>query len=373
MRPALKPGLRRVWRDDHTVQIGTDPDCATLLTGIDHALAHIIESLTGTRTADAVITYGATMGVPAHRTRRLLELLRECGVLDDGDRSEAALRGLRPTERERLRPDLLAASISSGRLDGGTDTLTRRRRAHIAVHGAGRVGASIASLLAAAGIGQVTVLDPYPVEPADLAPAGHDADHLGMSRAAAAMQRIRQIAPRSRRSRDDWLDIARGSARPDLVVLAPDDAVDRSLGAQLVRDGVAHLVAGVHEIRGVVGPLVIPGVTSCLRCLDLHRGSRDPDWPTMMQAMRTSNLPTRAVDVVLASTVAGIAALHVLAFLDERLPPSVDGTIELLLPFGVARRRTRAAHPGCGCQWSHLVGTESATEPVADAHNLVPS
>lgn len=359
MRPALKPGLRRVWRDEHTLQLGVDPDCATILTGIDRALAEIIESLAGTRTTDAVVAYARSHGVPAARTRRMLAMLRDCGVLDDGDEAAEALRGLRPIERERLRPDLAAASIGSGRTDGGSDTVLRRRRAYVAIQGAGRVGASIATLLAAAGIGTVTVFDRQLVEPADLAPAGHGSDHLGMSRAAATMQRLRADAPRQRRGRtDDWLEIARGSKRPDLVVLAPDEEADRGLSATLVRDGVAHLVARVREIRGIVGPLVIPGTTSCLRCHELHRLTRDPGWRAIVSAVESEPLSVRAVDVVLASTVAGIAALHVLAFLDDRQPPSIDGTIELTLPFGHARRRSWTAHPACGCQWNHLAGAE---------------
>lgn len=360
MRPALKPGLRRVWRDEQTLQIGVDPDCAIILTAIDRALAEIIESLAGTRTTEAVVTYARAHGVPAARTRRMLTMLRDCGVLDDGDESANALRGLRPIERQRLQPDLAAASISSARPGGGGASLLRRSRAYIAVHGAGRVGSCVATLLAAAGIGTVTVSDQRLVEPADLAPAGHGPDHVGMTRAAATMHRLRTDAPRQPRGRsDDWLDIARGSKRPDLVVLAPDEEVDRGLSAALVRDGVTHLVARVREIRGIVGPLVIPGTTSCLRCHELHRLARDPGWRAVAAAVESEPMPVRAVDVVLASTVAGIAALHVLAFLDDRQPPSLDGTIELTLPFGNARRRSWAAHPGCGCQWGHLAGTES--------------
>lgn len=388
MRPALKPGLRRVWRDEQTLQIGVDPDCATILTGIDRALAEIIESLAGNRTTEAVVTYARTHGVPAARTRRMLTMLVDCGVLEDGAETAGALRGLRPVERERLRPDLAAASISAsstgaefvgvgsigpGRTGGGGASLLRRRRACVAVHGAGRVGSGVATLLAAAGIGTVTVFDRRLVEPADLAPGGHGPDHLGMSRAAATMQRLRTDVPGQRRGRtDDWLEIARGSKRPDLVVLAPDEEVDRGLSAALVRDGVAHLVARVREVRGVVGPLVIPGTTACLRCQELHRLGRDPGWRAVVDAVETDPMPVRAVDVVLASTVAGVAALHVLAFLDDRPPPSLDGTIELTLPFGHARRRSWTAHPGCGCQWSHLAGSEPTLDDPEEPRSEVP-
>ena len=51
----------------------------------------------------------------------------------------------------------------------------------------------------------------------------------------------------------------------------------------MVRDlhaaGVPHLPVRVRDGTGLVGPLVIPGVTSCLGCADLHRSDRDAAWP----------------------------------------------------------------------------------------------
>ena len=38
---------------------------------------------------------------------------------------------------------------------------------------------------------------------------------------------------------------------------------------------IPHLPVRVRDGAGLVGPLVMPGVTSCLRCADLHRSDRD--------------------------------------------------------------------------------------------------
>jgi nicotinamidase-related amidase len=42
----------------------------------------------------------------------------------------------------------------------------------------------------------------------------------------------------------------------------------------------------VRDGTGLVGPLVIPGVTSCLRCADLHRSDRDAAWPALAAQLR---------------------------------------------------------------------------------------
>jgi hypothetical protein len=57
-------------------------------------------------------------------------------------------------------------------------------------------------------------------------------------------------------------------------------------------------------------------------------------------------------DIALASAAASIVALHILAWLDRGIdpaPPSIAGTLELSLADLRLRRRSVAAHPGCGC------------------------
>jgi hypothetical protein len=100
-----------------------------------------------------------------------------------------------------------------------------------------------------------------------------------------------------------------------------------------------------------VGPFVLPGRSSCLRCADLHRSDRDPGWPAV--AAQLGAVPARtACDVALATLVAAQAALQVLCLIDGGpLPPTVGGTLETRLPAGVTRRRGWAVHPACGCSW----------------------
>jgi hypothetical protein len=106
------------------------------------------------------------------------------------------------------------------------------------------------------------------------------------------------------------------------------------------------------ELSGIVGPFVIPGNTCCLRCLDLHRSDRDPAWARVVAQAQHRHAEVAACDVTLATQVAALAAQQVLAHLDGFSPASVDGTIEIALPYGLARRRSWRPHPACGCTWS---------------------
>ncbi|RIQ26072.1 hypothetical protein DY240_10950, partial [Jiangella rhizosphaerae] len=141
-------------------------------------------------------------------------------------------------------------------------------------------------------------------------------------------------------------------AEPSLAVLAPVGATGREEAADLVRHGIPHLFAQVVEVTGVVGPLVLPGRSSCLRCHDLHRTTRDPHWPLVLDQALRRPPPEPACDGALAAVVAGLAATQVLAHLDGFVPAAVDGTIEVTLPAALPRRRSWTRHPRCGCGWA---------------------
>jgi bacteriocin biosynthesis cyclodehydratase domain-containing protein len=105
------------------------------------------------------------------------------------------------------------------------------------------------------------------------------------------------------------------------------------------------------EAIGVVGPLVRPGGTACLRCLDLARAERDPAWPLVLAQVTGRDPDPSGCDPILEATVAAQAAAVAVAVAD-RAPlalAAVNGTLELVLPAWQWRRRSWRPHPGCAC------------------------
>ncbi|MQA86860.1 MAG: thiamine biosynthesis protein ThiF [Streptosporangiales bacterium] len=349
MRPVLKPALRCLWRDASTLQLGVDPRRAVMLTGLGGDTVKVLDILDGTRDSTAVIAAARARGVPEATARHLLDLLSRAGVLDDATTGARPPKSLDSEELERLRPDLASICLDCADTKAGMQILARRRSAYVRVYGAGRVGASLASLLAAAGVGRVQVNDPGWVRGADLAPAGYTEADVGERREEAAPGVLRRTAPRTATSPGDRV--------PDLAVLAPPGPADPALTGNLVRDGIAHLFVGVRETVGVVGPLVLPGRSSCLRCQELHRRDRDPAWPRILAQLCSPHRAVEACDIVLATAVAAHGALQALTYLEDRsgTPPTVDGTLEMALPDWRWRRRSWPRHPGCGCGWDNTV------------------
>jgi bacteriocin biosynthesis cyclodehydratase domain-containing protein len=353
VRPIFKTALRRLWRDHTTLQLGVRPERALLLRGVGDRAARLIAAIDGTRDHDALRRTAAELGLHQGFADRLLALLVEARVVDDAAVNPAALTRLSLAERDRLAPDLSSIALLSPRADGGLATLDLRRQARVAVVGAGRVGVTAAGLLAAAGIGHVDINDDGTCAASDCAPGGMSIGSVGASRVnagRAAIQRASASTQVRPLERDE---------RPTLVVLAPrSGSVEPLVGDHLLRGGTPHLLVGVRETTAVIGPLVVPGESACLRCLDLRRADRDPAWP-LIAAQLASEPPTApapACDVALASLAASVATLQALAWVDAAgappLPATFDGTLEVTLPDWRLRRRPWSAHPSCGCHWS---------------------
>jgi bacteriocin biosynthesis cyclodehydratase domain-containing protein len=273
----------------------------------------------------------------------VLALLAEAGVLDD---YPFGLHAALPERvRDRLAPELATAALAYADTDGGARVLARRQGAFVRVHGAGRTGACVASFLAASGVGHVACTDPEPAEPADLAPAGLIEADLGQPRQDGAARAVER-ASAATRTRDE-------GAVPDLVVLTRPVLPDLTDG--LIRDRVPHLAVWAGEAVGVVGPLVRPGRSACLRCVDLRKADADPQWPRILaQATFAPRVRPQACDTVLAAMTAALACAQALALIDRAdrpgpAPATVGGTLEVVLPDWQWRRRTWPPHPACVC------------------------
>ncbi|MFF2301163.1 TOMM precursor leader peptide-binding protein [Streptomyces sp. NPDC058128] len=356
MHPMVKPALRRAWRSLRSVQFGVTPAHAVVLDPVDGATGTLLGLLDGTRGTELLRAEARTLGLPSGRLDALVGRLESAGLLADaatgrpGRAGPAA--GAVDSALDPLRADLASLSVVHPGPDRAVRTLAARRAARVQVRGAGRVGAMVAALLAAAGTGSVEVVDSGRVEAWETAPGGLPAEAVGERRATAA----RRLVNRWRRPRVPGRPgEGSGGVGLSLVVVTPRDGlgayVPDPLPAQRwVTTGTPHLYAGVLEATGVVGPLVLPGGTACARCLQEERTDRESDWPRLLAQWRSgARHPLPACDLGLATAVAGLAAAHALAFLDGDLPASTGSRWEASLPLLEWREERLRPHPACPC------------------------
>ncbi|MGW5638232.1 TOMM precursor leader peptide-binding protein [Streptomyces sp. NPDC003832] len=384
MHPMVKPALRRGWRDLNTVQFGMTPAHAMTLGPMDTATGSFLDLLNGTRGVDLLRTEGRRMRLPDEHVDALVARLARAGLLDDargGGAPGAELRRRKET-LDRLRPDLASLSLTTSEPGDAVHRLAARGSLRVQVRGAGRVGAVLAALLAGAGVGEVDVCDGGRVEPWDVAPGGLPAEAVGERRDEAARRAVRRAAPAGPARRGPKAPPADADPGRSLVILAPRDDVSvhapvPSAAEPLIASGTPHLYAGVVEGTGVVGPLVLPGETSCAGCLEEGRADRDPVWPRLVAQWRSGGgraRPVPACDLALATTVAGLAAAHALTFLDGRTPSSAGVRWEVSLPGLTWHARPVWAHPGCPCGAagkSARKGKEGHTPTDGEAHETM--
>ncbi|MCX5393061.1 TOMM precursor leader peptide-binding protein [Streptomyces sp. NBC_00094] len=361
MHPMVKPALRRAWRSLQRVQFGVTPAHAVVMSPVAPGTGALLALLDGTRGTELLRAEARALGLPDGHLEAFLGRLAAAGLLADaatgrpGRTGPAA--GAVDTALDPQRADLASLSVVHREPDRALRTLAARRALRVQVRGAGRVGATVAALLSAAGVGTVEVLDSGRVEPWETAPGGLPAEAVGERRATAARRLVGRWARGSTRAgrMDGTTGDGRGEPGLSLVVVTPRDGLGAYVPDPLpaepwISTGTPHLYAGVLEATGTVGPLVLPGGTACARCLQEESTDRDPVRPRLLAQWRSgAPHPLPACDLALATAVAGLAAAHALTFLDGDLPASTGARWEVSLPLLEWRSERLRPHPGCPC------------------------
>jgi bacteriocin biosynthesis cyclodehydratase domain-containing protein len=366
-RPTLLPAVRRLWRDPHRLQIGTDPGRAVILELADPGLARLLDLLDGSYTESALLRAAPRAGIPRAEAAAILATLSAAGFVVDA--ASLNLSRLPESTRRRLDGETAALALRTSNLittatsptsaPSGVPTqaataMHRRLDANVLVTGASRLAVPIACILASSGVGHV---DPSLVgitRLTDAAPGGLLPGDAHRPRVTAAAEALRRVAPEV-----ELAPLHRSQASFAVLVgfTAPAGLTALSYGTRRL----PHLAVSVRDGTVVVGPLVRPGTSPCLNCLDLHRTDRDPDWGVIAAQLHTSPDLPEAVTAATVLAGAAFAAEEVLTQIDGGRPVTLGATVEISAP-GRTTRRQWTQHPGCGCRRR---GRSRSLEPPA--------
>jgi bacteriocin biosynthesis cyclodehydratase domain-containing protein len=208
---------------------------------------------------------------------------------------------------ESVIADLLASLVDAGVVTALTAPRARTRSASIRIHGRGPLSDLLASSLRCSGA---------------------RIKHSSLPHAAVSAEST------------------------DLVVLSDYLVADPRMLRELHAARVPHLTVRVRDGAGLVGPLVIPGITSCLGCADLHRSDRDAAWPAVAAQLRdtvgsadratvlaTAALALNQVDRVIRAVRGGDGS--------PTPPSTLDTTLEFDVNTGSIMARRWSRHPRC--------------------------
>ncbi len=146
------------------------------------------------------------------------------------------------------------------------------------------------------------------------------------------------------------------------VVLVGAYRIEPRRAATFMRDDITHVPLVLDGGRARIGPVVRPGRTACLTCIDTDQRRGDPSWPVV--AAQLLGRPRPDVDVALAAE-AGRAARFLLT------APSGQVTRSLRLDVDSFRRVWELHRPSADCHCRSLAENATATAP--SVRSLEPS
>jgi len=212
----------------------------------------------------------------------------------------------------------------------------------VLVAGCGSVGSYLAEQLVRSGVGALALVDPEPVEAANLSRTVYEASDVGSPKVEALAGRLLRIRPGLRVERHavalDALEpstldgLVRGA---DLVVAATDDpAAQRILNRFALGRGRPALFPGLYAgARGGEVVTAVPGRTPCYLCQTRTRGTERAGPGSRELDYGTGRLRGEAALGADIQHVASAAAKLALSLLAAAGPPGPPGTSAPLAAF----------------------------------------
>jgi bacteriocin biosynthesis cyclodehydratase domain-containing protein len=296
----------------------------------------------------------AADGLPAGDLGDALTTLDELGLLAHS--AEAGL--LSEAERRRYDRqliyfgDLAAPGVPAERLQ------RRLREATVVVLGCGGLGSWVACGLACAGIGKLVLIDDDRVELSNLNRqllfGEADIGRPKVVAAAAALSRHNSglcVEPVRRRVRgpEDLQDLLTGA---DLVIATadwPPFELPRWVNQSCLESAVPYIGAGQFPPLVRVGPMVIPGVSACLECLE-RAARRDYPLYGELTGARVADAPPAATLGAASGLVGSMLAMEAIHLLTGgSRPASIDCALIVDLRSMALTREPVQRDPDCPC------------------------
>lgn len=264
------------------------------------------------------------------------------------------------TNRIRAEENLYAWHPSVGVENSALDLISKRASFAIILFGANRLALSLFSILKASGFSQIKIID-------------RNLTQSKRAKVQIAPDQVCGLAIRGAdvglRKEDVLADIARNSQlfspadlpfpeRPDFIIATQKVAQDSM--QRWMSEEISHLLVGdLIEERIVIGPIVLPGKSPCLNCINLYRAEQLPYFGKLELLAGFSNFDLELPSAQVA-LISGLVAAQVIEFCEvqsgSRLGAvselaGITQSINLLNPLDLCgEKRYWQPHSSCGCQ-----------------------
>ena len=296
----INPGLARLWIDDTTRQYGANSEA--VLTNLSNAQWRALDFLEAGVSDNQLSLLPKMASADAETTNELIERL---GPLLS--RTSSFMPTFTEHEVSKRFSEIMRLYLLG--LDDPAETLRARRSLRVFLSKLDRTGLTLLRALNASAVTKVFTNDHSKVLPGDTVELGYPQSLLGSQRVRAA------------KSDADGLSIQLHSRvstafdQADLAILVCHDIIQPADYQPWLSRDVPHLAICFDESGVEISHIVIPGVTPCLGCIELHRINNEPNWIKI--ATQLTNLDRDLADSALMLFSTGIALSKSLNFLDR--------------------------------------------------------
>lgn len=342
MDQSLKPILRNptatALRDPRCIQVGIDPSHSLLLTGEVSQIRQFLNLLDGKHEIAELISKFPFAQVA------LFQLAKR-GLLETQLVDHQITASLTPAQNYDLLISQRSHQAAIGKLDFAPRRIQNLANSYIWLANAGPAAALAAIYLAQSQIGRIKLDALAEFKPTDL-PNWLDRN------AEAADSLVHQLQISSANLK---LTQPAGMPNPDLVILTDQPWQAPETAAEYLNRGIAHLVIQSKISEVIVGPLVIPGKTSCLNCAEQQLLNIDKSWSVMRKLIGQHQRDD--TDWLLLNLAVSFAIAQVVSAMgmgDLSRSDLVDTRWRFRLPGPRIESAPQPINMFCSCQWGLL-------------------
>lgn len=295
----INPGLARLWISDSARQFGVHGE---VLTNLKASELRLLEYLEAGISNSQVQHLGQMASADADTTQDLLQRLN--GVLS---KTSSFLPQLQETEIERRFAEIMRLYLLD--VEDPAATLRARAKLKIFISDLNRTGLTIAKALSASAIKGVFTSDHSRVSESDTLDMGYPKDSLGHQRVGSIKINEPNLEIRLHSRASTAFD------QCDLAILISNDVVQPGSYQTWMSRDVPHISICYTESGVEISPIVIPGVTACLACVEIHRISLNANWVSI--ATQLSNLERDLADSAMMLFASGMVMNKALNYLDK--------------------------------------------------------
>lgn len=329
----INPGLARLYKINLDRQYGYQENKITLesLSAGQHRALDLLErGIAENQTAMLPKMASASSSEVDQLLRRLGPILRSTGSF---------LPEFTALEVQARFSEILRLYASS-ELDPAS-AMKARRGSRVFIDAMAPIGLTLARGLGAAGVGHILTDDQIRIRPSDVGALGYAPDAVGESRAARAKLMLSGEVGIQQHSR-----ITKSLDLVDVAILCTTDVLNPKISQRWLSRDIPHLMIRFDESGVEISHLVIPGITPCLNCVELHRLRSDQNWTEV--ATQLDYLDRDLGDAGSILFASSIALSRTLKRIDQ--PLTEQPLTSIRLEFGKSVSELKVLHSACGCR-----------------------